>query len=174
MDGEHGTTKRCVLTDLADPSTGKIIGTCPDMTVEDTRRAIEVAAEAFKTFSKTTPQQRSTWLLKFFQLYEAASDDIARLIVWENGKAWPDAKGETAYAGAFLSFNAGEALRTEGKTIPCSIPGMRNFTIKQPVGVVSLLVPYVLAAFQRQRAIADLGSDGTFPPPWSPVKSDPR
>lgn len=124
-----------------DPSTGKIIGKCPDMTVEDTRKAIEAADKAFKTFSRTTALQRSNMLTKLHQLFEASIEDIIRLIVWENGKAYGDAKGEAGYAAAFMSWNAGEALRTEGKTIPCSLPGMRNFTIKQPIGVCSLLVP---------------------------------
>jgi len=66
---------------------------------------------------------------------------LARLIVWENGKSWNDAFAEVTYAASYISWFAGEALRTNGETIPCSLPGTRNFTIKQPVGVCALLVP---------------------------------
>lgn len=125
-----------------DPASGKTIGTCPEMTVEDTRHAIEVAEKAFATFRNTSPVQRSNWLSELYRLYQASIKDIARLIVWENGKSWNDAMAEATYAGTFFSWFAGEALRTYGDVIPCSVPGTRNFSIKQPIGVVALLCPW--------------------------------
>lgn len=111
------------------------------MTVEDVRRAIDVAHEAFQSYRKTTPAQRYDILTKFHQLFMAGVKDIARLIVWENGKCWTDAFGEANYAASFIAWFAGEALRTYGDTIPCSVPGTRDFVIKQPIGVCALLVP---------------------------------
>lgn len=112
------------------------------MTVEDTRHAIEVAEKAFATFRNTSPVQRSNWLSELYRLYQASINDIARLIVWENGKSWNDAMAEATYAGSFFSWFAAEALRTYGEVIPCSVPGTRNFSIKQPIGVVALLCPW--------------------------------
>jgi succinate-semialdehyde dehydrogenase/glutarate-semialdehyde dehydrogenase len=111
------------------------------MTRADITRAVDVAHKAFQSYRTTTPLERQTILLKFNDLFQRSLDDIARLIVWENGKSWGDAKTEAVYAGSFISWFAAEALRTDGKTIPCSLPGTRNFTIKQPVGVCALLVP---------------------------------
>jgi succinate-semialdehyde dehydrogenase/glutarate-semialdehyde dehydrogenase len=111
------------------------------MSLAEVRRAIDVAAETFKTFRTTTPAQRQLWLSKFHRLMEDNIKDIARLIVWENGKSWNDALAEANYAASFISWFAGEALRANGTTIPCSLPGTRNFTVKQPVGVCALLVP---------------------------------
>ena len=111
------------------------------MTRGDVKKAVDVAYEAFQSYRNTTPQERQAILLKFYDLFQKSIDDIARLIVWENGKSWNDAKTEAAYAASFISWFAAEALRTDGKTIPCSLPGTRNFTIKQPVGVCALLVP---------------------------------
>ena len=111
------------------------------MTVEDVRRAVDVAQEAFQTYRNTTPDQRYEILAKFHQHFQANVKDIARLIVWENGKSWGDALTEANYAASFIGWFAGEALRTYGDTIPCSLPGARNFTIKQPIGVCALLVP---------------------------------
>ncbi len=111
------------------------------MTVEDVREAIEAAHKAFQTYRQTLPAQRYDILTKFHQLFVANVKDIARLIVWENGKSWADASSEANYAASFISWFAGEAVRTYGDTIPCSIPGTRNITIKQPIGVCALLVP---------------------------------
>lgn len=111
------------------------------MSVTDIRKAVDTAYETFKTYRLTTPNERQALLSKFHQLFQDSLDDITRLIVWENGKSWNDAKTEAIYAASFISWFAAEALRTDGKTIPCSLPGTRNFTIKQPVGVCALLVP---------------------------------
>ena len=129
------------LNSLADPATGKIIGTCLEMTVEDVRHAVNTAHEAFQSYRKTSPVQRQDILARFHQLFMSNVKDIARLIVWENGKSWNDAFSEANYAASFISWFAGEAVRTYGDTIPCSTPGVRNFTIKQPIGVCALLVP---------------------------------
>jgi succinate-semialdehyde dehydrogenase/glutarate-semialdehyde dehydrogenase len=126
-----------------DPATGKTIGTCPEMTVADIRRAVDTAHEAFQTYRLTTPNERQSILSKFYSLFQESLDDITRLIVWENGKSWTDAKAEATYASSFIQWFAAEAVRTDGKTIPCSLPGTRNFTIKQPIGVCALLVPWV-------------------------------
>lgn len=127
--------------DCSDPATGEIIGKCPEMTVEDTRKAIKTAHDKFQTFKNTPPATRQGYLLALHKLFMENVNDIARLIVWENGKSWNDALAEANYAASYISWFAGEALRASGQTIPCSLPGTRNFTIKQPVGVCALLVP---------------------------------
>ena len=127
----------------------------------DTRRAIEAAHEAFQTFKTTSPNTRQSYLMKLYQLMLDNTKDLTRLIVWENGKSWKDAEAEVAYAAGYISWFAGEAVRTNGETIPCSLSGTRNFTVKQPVGVCSLLVPWV----PRSRGVvnANSRSDGTSP-----------
>ena len=126
---------------FADPATGEIIGKCPEMTVEDTKQAVQVAHDTFQTFRDSKPNERHIMLAKFFQLFQENAKDLARLIVWENGKSWTDAMGEVTYAASYVDWFAGEALRTDGHIVPCSLPGIRNFVIKQPVGVCALLVP---------------------------------
>ena len=111
------------------------------MTVDDTQRAIQVAHDTFKTFKTTTPASRQQILSKLHQLFQDNVKDLARLIVWENGKSWNDALAESVYAASYINWFAGEAVRTSGEVIPCSMPGTRNFTMKQPVGVCALLVP---------------------------------
>jgi succinate-semialdehyde dehydrogenase / glutarate-semialdehyde dehydrogenase len=59
----------------------------------------------------------------------AHAEDLARLIVLENGKALVDARGEVKYAASYLQWYAGEALRMYGRVIPSSLPGSRNFTM---------------------------------------------
>ncbi|WVF70080.1 hypothetical protein IAT40_004867 [Kwoniella sp. CBS 6097] len=153
IDGKYVETASGKTFEVDDPASGKIIGTCPEMTVEDTKRAIDSAHKAFASYKNVSPQQRQAYLAEIHKLFLANINDITRLIVWENGKSWNDALVEANYAASFFSWFAGEALRTYGQTIPCSVPGTRNITIKQPIGVVALLVPWNFPAAMIARKL---------------------
>jgi succinate-semialdehyde dehydrogenase/glutarate-semialdehyde dehydrogenase len=124
------------------------------MTVEDTEEAIQRAYVAFGAFSRSTPQSRANILQAFHELVKANEEDIAVLISLENGKSFNDALAEVHYGASYLQWNAGEALRMYGRTIPSSLPGTRNLTrlevssgvtlwlTMQPVGVVAALCPW--------------------------------
>lgn len=125
-----------------DPSTGKLVGVAPEFDVEDTQKAIDAAAAAFPSFKLQTGRERSKMLRKWYDLMVANSEDIAKLITWENGKPLADAKGEATYAANFFEWFSEEAPRTYGDTIPASVVGNRVVTIKEPVGVCGLITPY--------------------------------
>lgn len=125
----------------SDPASQKVIGTCPEFAKEDVNHAIQVAATAFASFRKTTARERARMLRKWFQLMMDNSDDLARIITWENGKPMADAKGEVGYAASFFEWFSEEAPRSDGDTIGATYPGNRIFTIKEPVGVCGLITP---------------------------------
>ena len=137
----------------ADPSTGKLVGKCPEFDKHDTDNAIATAAAAFPAFRQTTARQRARMLHKWYQLMMENQEDIAKLITWENGKPLTDAKGEVAYAASFFEWFSEEAPRSDGETIPASIPGNRVFTIKEPVGVCGLVTPWNFPAAMITRKI---------------------
>lgn len=116
----------------------------PEMDRADTEAAIAAAAAALPSFRKLTGRERSRLLRKWYQLMMDNADDLAKLITWENGKPMADAKGEVNYAASFYEWFAEEAPRMYGATIPATVAGNRVFTIKEPVGVVGLITPYVL------------------------------
>lgn len=113
----------------------------PEMNKEDTELAIKAAADALPAFRKTTARERARMLRKWFQLMQDNAEDIAKLITWENGKPFADAKGEAAYAASFFEWFSEEAPRAYGDSIPATVAGNRVFTLKEPVGVVGLITP---------------------------------
>lgn len=139
---------------VQNPATGEQIGTCPDMNLADLLPVIDAAKVAFDKYKLTTAKERHDLLIKFFHLLSESSQDIANLIVLENGKCLADAKGEATYAATFLEWFAGEALRTYGDVIPTTAPGVRNVVIKQPIGVVAALCPWNFPAAMITRKIA--------------------
>ncbi|KAG7438968.1 Glutarate-semialdehyde dehydrogenase DavD [Fusarium oxysporum f. sp. raphani] len=139
--------------EVHDPSTGKLIGTCPEFNSKDTQLAIAAAADAFPSFRAKTGRERSKLLRAWYDQMAVNAEDIAKIITWENGKPIADAKGETTYAANFLEWFSEEAPRVYGDTIPSSVPGNRVWTIKEPVGVCGLITPWNFPAAMITRKI---------------------
>ncbi|KAF2859049.1 succinic semialdehyde dehydrogenase [Piedraia hortae CBS 480.64] len=139
--------------EVTDPASMSVIGKMPDMDKQDTQSAIQAAADALPAWRKTTGRERSRMLRKWYQLMMENSEDLSKLITWENGKPFNDAKGEVTYAASFFDWFAEEAPRVYGDTIPSSVPGNRVFTVKQPVGVCGLIVPWNFPAAMITRKI---------------------
>ncbi|KAI9299638.1 Aldehyde/histidinol dehydrogenase, partial [Cunninghamella echinulata] len=127
---------------VEDPATGETIGKVPEMDGEDTRQAINVASESFKTWSKTTGKQRHDLLKKWYDAIMANQEDLATILTWENGKTLAEARGEIAYGASFYEWFAEEAVRTYGTVIPSPMPNQRYLTVKQPVGPVGIILPF--------------------------------
>src|ERR1700730_2813312 len=124
------------------PATGEIIGKVPKLSGAETRRAIEVANEAFKSWSARTAKERANVLRKWFDLMMENQEDLARLMTIEQGKPLSESRGEVAYAAAFLEWFGEEAKRVYGDTIPQHQPDKRIVVIKQPIGVVACITPW--------------------------------
>ncbi|KAK5992818.1 Glutarate-semialdehyde dehydrogenase [Cladobotryum mycophilum] len=153
VNGEWIPAKSGKTFKVHDPATGELVGTCAEFDGDDTQSAITAAGEAFKTFRTTTGRERAKILRKWFDLMTENSDDIAKLITWENGKPFADAKGEATYAANFFEWFSEEAPRTYGDTIPATVPGNRVWTVKEPVGVCGLITPWNFPAAMITRKI---------------------
>ena len=72
--------------DVYNPATDEIVGTVGCADAEQTKEALEAAAEAFKTWSKTTANERAAWLYKFKEACIAERDTLIDLVSAESGR----------------------------------------------------------------------------------------
>ncbi|BGP09347.1 hypothetical protein JCM10049v2_005213 [Rhodotorula toruloides] len=128
--------------EVINPGNGQVLGTLPEMTVEDTKEAVKVAHEALKSWRKTTETERAAILNKIFQIMTENSEDLAQIITAENGKPLADARGEVTYGASYFTWFAGEAVRNYGDVIPSAVKGVQNMTLKQPIGVCAIITPW--------------------------------
>jgi succinate-semialdehyde dehydrogenase/glutarate-semialdehyde dehydrogenase len=124
------------------PATGEVIGTVADASVDDTRAAIDAAAEAFGAWSQRTAYERSAFLYQAYQLLLEKREALAKLMTEEQGKPIRMARNEVGYAADFLLWFAEEAKRNYGETIPSSRADQRFIVLRQPVGVVGGITPW--------------------------------
>jgi succinate-semialdehyde dehydrogenase/glutarate-semialdehyde dehydrogenase len=81
------------------------------------------------------------------------SEQLARLMVVENGKALPDARGEITYAAEFFRWYAEEAVRIDGGLSVAPSGANKIMVLRQPVGVSYLITPWNFPAAMATRKI---------------------
>jgi succinate-semialdehyde dehydrogenase/glutarate-semialdehyde dehydrogenase len=92
-------------------------------------------------------------LRRAFELMTERSEQLARLMVLENGKALRDARGEVRYAAEFFRWYAEEAVRIDGSLTIAPSGANRIMVLRQPVGVSYLITPWNFPAAMATRKI---------------------
>jgi succinate-semialdehyde dehydrogenase/glutarate-semialdehyde dehydrogenase len=139
--------------DVVDPATGESLATVADASVEDGLAAVTAAAGALPGWAATAPRQRGEVLRRAYELMTARAEDLARLIVLENGKALPDARGEVGYAAEFFRWYSEEAVRATGEVQTAPAGTNRIIVLRQPIGVSVLVTPWNFPAAMATRKI---------------------
>jgi succinate-semialdehyde dehydrogenase / glutarate-semialdehyde dehydrogenase len=130
------------VTPVYNPATGACIARVPNLSVAETREAIEKAHRAFPAWSGLLAKERSAILRRWYELQLVHAEELARLLTSEQGKPLAEARGEVSYGASFVEFFAEEAKRVYGETIPTHKKGGRLIVHKQPIGVVGAITPW--------------------------------
>jgi alpha-ketoglutaric semialdehyde dehydrogenase len=109
---------------------------------KDAESAVSAASEALPAWSRMPAPKRGEIVERAADLLRAEQDDVARLLTREEGKTIAEAKGEIYRAYNVLNYTAGQSRRMGGITIPSELPKNFAYTIRQPLGVVSLITPW--------------------------------
>ncbi len=139
---------------VSNPATGATIASVPRCGAAETERAIAAAETALKTWRETTAAERSRILRRWFDLMLANQDDLAALMTAEQGKPFAEAKGEIAYAAAYVEWFAEEGKRAYGDVIPSPFKDRQIVIVKEPVGVCAAITPWNFPAAMITRKVA--------------------
>ena len=139
---------------LFNPSTGALRASLPQLSAAETASAIEAADRGLSGWRSKSGKERSILLRRWFDLIVASKDDLARLIVVEEGKPFVEAQGEIGYAASFIEWFAEEAKRVSGDVMASPERGRRILTLEQPVGVCAAITPWNFPAAMITRKVA--------------------
>lgn len=119
-----------------------IIGEFAQGTREDARAGIAAAERAFPAWRAVPAPERGRIIGRAAQIAFARQEELARAMTREEGKILKEARGEILKGVNLLEFFAGEGFRILGKTVPSEMRSTFTYTIRQPLGVVSLIAPW--------------------------------
>jgi succinate-semialdehyde dehydrogenase / glutarate-semialdehyde dehydrogenase len=163
INGQWVTAQTGKTFGVFNPANQSQLSTVPAMGAQETRQAIEAAAQAFPLWRQKTAKERGKILRKFAELMLENVDDLATIMTAEQGKPMAEARGEVAYAASFYEWFAEEGRRLYGDVIPAGVADKRYFALRQPVGVVGAITPWNFpAAMITRKAGAALAAGCTF------------
>jgi betaine-aldehyde dehydrogenase len=128
---------------VLEPATGEPLARVARGTRADADRAAQAALRAFRSgvWSRASAASRARRLLALAAQVRAHADELATLEARNAGKPIGDARWEVDAGAGCLEYYAGAATKLAGTTPPVDAPGLA-ITLRQPVGVCALIVPW--------------------------------
>ncbi|MDR7331874.1 acyl-CoA reductase-like NAD-dependent aldehyde dehydrogenase/ABC-type branched-subunit amino acid transport system ATPase component [Roseateles asaccharophilus] len=136
------------------PLDGSVATRAPAASTADAIAAVDAAAEAFKTWSRTGPGERRALLLKAADALEAKAPQFAQAVSAETGGTAMWAGFNVMLAAGMLREAASLTTQVSGEVIPSDVPGSLAMGMRQPAGVVLGIAPWNAPVILGVRAIA--------------------
>jgi len=142
IDGEliQATSKRTFP--VVNPATGQRIADAAEADASDVDNAVRAAVRAQVAWAKVPARERGRLVAEAARLLSAHSEEIARLVALETGKALrTECRPEIGVTADALTFFAGLAPELKGETVPLK-PTALTYTAREPLGVVGVIIPW--------------------------------
>jgi len=137
VDAADGRT-----AEVINPANDRVIANVPASSQEDVDRAVDAAEQAFESWKRTTPQERSLLLLKIADALEAKADELGRLESANAGKPVGAAIDEMTTSVDLFRFFAGAARVMDGLAANEFAAGHTSIIRRDPIGVIASIAPW--------------------------------
>ena len=142
--------------EVRNPTTEDVIGDFPTATEQEVQAAVEAANKAQVDWGRRPPKERGDLVREVADLMLEHQDELATLLVKEQGKPRSVAEGEIEASADLAEYMAEWDRRIEGDILPGDTRDESIHLQRQPVGVIAGIIPwnYPLAVFIRKFAPA--------------------
>lgn len=140
--------------EVLNPSTGAVIAEVPAASEEETAAAVEAAKAAQPAWAALTNTERAGYLRKIAALLRERADELAEMLVVEQGKTRGLATVEANFTADYLDYMAEWARRIEDEVIPSDRAGEMILLTRRPIGVVGGILPWNFPFFLIARKMA--------------------
>ncbi|ERN52599.1 CoA-acylating methylmalonate-semialdehyde dehydrogenase [Alkalihalophilus marmarensis] len=142
INGEWVASNGKDTLEVPNPATGEILASVPISTKEDVDQAVKAANEAFKKWKNIPVPKRARILFKYHTLLTEQHEELAKLIVQENGKAFKEAYGEVQRGIECVEFASGAPTLIMGETLSGIAEEIDSEMFRYPLGVVGGITPF--------------------------------
>ena len=120
----------------------QVVGYFSKATVEQANEAVQAAAQAFESWKRVPAEERAGYLFAAADLLKERRFLVNAWMIYEVGKSWPEADGDTAEAIDFLEFYAREMMRLADEQPLIHIDTEDNELVYIPLGVGAVIPPW--------------------------------
>jgi succinate-semialdehyde dehydrogenase / glutarate-semialdehyde dehydrogenase len=139
--------------DVINPATEKPLAHLPHASAAELDQALEAAKKGFVVWRATSAYDRAKIMRKAADLMRERHDTIAKVLVQEQGKVYPEARAEVITSADIIDWYAEEGRRAYGRIVPGRGKGLRQMVLQEPVGVVAAFTPWNFPTLTPARKI---------------------
>ncbi len=127
---------------VLNPASARALAEVPLSPPAEVDRAVQAAAKAFAEWRRRPAGDRIQPLFKLKALMEENLDGLARTITEECGKTYAESAGELRRAIENVETACGIPMLMQGASSEVIAPGIDEFMLRQPLGVVAAITPF--------------------------------
>lgn len=143
IDGKERPGTSGLAFEVGNPATGKPLARVAQADAQDVDAAVRAAQHAFDThWRHTSARQRSRLLRKLADALEQRSEQLAWLETWNVGRPITLTRGSLQTMLDGIDYIAGVSQGIGGQTLNVADTHIVNFTLREPFGVVGLILPW--------------------------------
>ena len=143
IDGEwRPSTSGQTFENRNPANTDDLIGIFQKSTRADVEAAISAAARAYERWRLVPAPKRAEILFRAAQLIVERKENLSRDMTREMGKVLSETRGDVQEAIDMTFYMAGEGRRMFGQTVPSELPNKFAMSVRQPLGVASIITPW--------------------------------
>jgi acyl-CoA reductase-like NAD-dependent aldehyde dehydrogenase/ABC-type branched-subunit amino acid transport system ATPase component len=154
INGLAVSAEKGATFDRRNPLDGSVATRAPAASTADAIAACDAAAEAFKTWKDTGPNERRMLLLKAADALEAKTPKFIEAVPAETGATGMWAGFNVMLAAGMIREAAALTTQIGGEVIPSDVPGSLAMGVRQAAGVVLGIAPWNAPVILGVRAIA--------------------
>ncbi len=163
-------------TPVINPATCEVLAYVPEGTREDVDRAAKAASAAFDDWRRTPVLSRAQYMYRLKGLLEERFEDLARIVVEENGKTRDEARGEVRRGIESVEFGMSVPAVMRGYKVEDISSGIDETAERQPIGVFAAITPFnfplMVPLWFLPTAVATGNTYIIKPSPQTPISMD--
>jgi betaine-aldehyde dehydrogenase len=142
INGEFRDSAATDGLDVIDPATEEIIGRMPFAAGAEVDEAIAVANRSQKAWSKVNALTRAELMHEIATNMRESRGILGEMLTREMGKPYKETTDEVDWSASAIDYYAEVARHDYGKVVGPAVDDQFHFTLKEPMGVVVIVLPF--------------------------------
>ncbi|WP_454731818.1 MULTISPECIES: aldehyde dehydrogenase [Cupriavidus] len=161
IDGQEAAALSGAEFVTTNPTTGARWGRFPLSGAADVALAASAAQRALQgAWGTLSPTRRGRLMMRWADLVADAADELAALDTAQGGKLFSEVRAQIRAMQDWLYYFGGLADKIEGAVIPLTQTTVLNYTLREPLGVVGVIVPWNSPVFLTIMSVAPILAAG--------------
>ncbi len=157
-NGEYKKSNGSALANVIEPATEDVLGSISDCTSDEVSNVIAASNEAQRKWKETNYLERADIMHEVATKMRELLPLQAEMLTREMGKPYKESADEITWAASAFDYYAEIGRNDCGAVLGSNVDGQMHYTVKEPMGVVVIVMPFnyplVLLCWEAAAAIA--------------------